>query len=246
MIAMKWREALKFFLLLISLILFTFFFKNIKPYLYQFTATHISWDSKYDLAELLMQHLSIVIQAGLLSTVLGLSLGIFCLSAYGIHLKRVLEKITYLGQMIPSLALLSFMLPFLGYGMKPAIVALVIYGIMPVFVSTISGITSVSHDLIEVAESMGMNNREILYKVQVPIASPAILSGIRTSLIINVSAATLASIVGGGGLGILLFLGMKSNNVISMVEGTVPICLLALMIDHGLKMVEDFMMSDNM
>lgn len=224
--------------MLLALVVFINFFKDLKLFLYGFTSVDASWDSKYSLVELMWQHLKIVFIAGTLSVLLGLGFGVFSHTETGKPLLVVLEKIAYLGEMIPSLALLSFMVPVFGYGMKPAILALVIFGVLPILLSTISGLQSIPADILEVAQSLGMQKRKILTRIEIPLALPVIISGLRTSLIICVSSATMASLVGGGGLGILLFLGMKSGNVISMIEGTVPICLLALIIDQTLKNIE--------
>lgn len=232
------RANLSLILMILVLVLFILYFEDVKLYLYRFTTTDSSWDSKYSLANLMWQHLTIVFYAGTISAFLGVGLGIFCLTQMGSHLKIVLEKLAYLGQMIPSLAFLSFMLPIFGFGMKPAIVALVIAGVLPILFSTISGLQNVPAEITEVARGLGMPKKQILVKVEIPLALPVIISGLRTSLIICVSSATLASIVGGGGLGTLLFLGMRSGNVVSMIEGTIPICLLAIIIDQSLKNIE--------
>jgi osmoprotectant transport system permease protein len=224
--------------MIVVLCLFVQFFKDVKGFLYGFSSVNASWDSTYSLAKLMWQHLSILFFAGSISVLLGVGFGIFSLTAIGRPLKIVLEKLACLGEMIPSLALLSFMLPVFGYGIKPAIIALVIFGVMPILLSTITGLQNVPDDIIEVATSLGMQNRKILKQIKIPLALPVIISGLRTSLIICVSSATLASLVGGGGLGILLFLGMKNGSTISMIEGTVPICLLALIIDKSLKNIE--------
>lgn len=237
--SLKKGPLLSVLIMILLLFLFVTYFKDAKMYLYHFSSTDSSWDSKFSLAKLMWQHLSIVCIAGILSTILGIGLGIFCLTTIGSQLKIPLEKICYLGEMIPSLALLSFMVPILGYGIKPAIVALVIFGVLPILLSTMSGLQNVPIDLIEVARSLGMQRKQILLMIEIPLALPVIISGLRTSLIICVSSATLASIVGGGGLGTLLFLGMKNNNTISMIEGTIPICLLALIIDRSLKAIEE-------
>lgn len=220
------------------LLLFILFFQAAKFYLYKIFEIDSSWDAHYDLLKLIFQHLNIVLCSSSISVILGLSIGIFCSTAFGSEMKSVIEKLTYLGHMIPTLALLSFMVPIFGLGVKPAIIALIIIGTLPIYVGTISGIESVPQNIIEVAQGIGMTDKQVLCKVKLPLALPVIVSGLRTSLIINISAATLAANVGGGGLGILLLSALRSMNDISIIEGTVPICLLAIIVDRLLENIE--------
>ena len=135
--------------------------------------------------------------------------------------------------------MLTFLVPILGMNEKPGIVALTIMGILPIYIGVVTGIHSVPPDVLEVAGGMGMSGRQTFTSVTLPLALPIIISGIRMSLIINVSAATLAAKVGGGGLGILLLNALRTGKPIQVIEGTIPVCLLALIIDRALKNIED-------
>lgn len=141
-------------------------------------------------------------------------------------------------QTIPSIALLGFMIPLLGIGAKPAIVALFLYALLPVVRNTYTGITGVDATILEAARGMGMSNRQVLWKVQVPLAMPVILAGIRTATVINVGVATLAAYIGAGGLGEFIFGGIALNNVGMMLAGAVPAALLAILFDWGLSRLQ--------
>ena len=225
---------------IIMLVLFTLFFQNIKFAIYEKFNINDVWETRYNLTKLIIQHMGIVLISSLLAIVLGGSLGFFCVSERGKEYKILVEKLTYLGQMIPALALLNILAPVLGMGQKPAVIALIIFGIMPIYMGVVSGVEGVSADLLEVAEGMGMSKKEEFCQVIFPIALPVIIAGLRTALIINVSAATLAAQIGGGGLGILLLNAMKTGKAMTIIEGTIPICLLAVITDKILKNIETY------
>lgn len=141
-------------------------------------------------------------------------------------------------QTIPGIALLGLMIPIFGIGVVPAIVALSVYAILPIVRNTYIGITGVDSSLIEAGVGMGMTNRQLLRLVQLPLALPVMMAGIRTATVISVGVATLASPIGAGGLGDLIFQGihMVDNNMI--FAGAIPAALLALALDGMLGLVE--------
>lgn len=141
-------------------------------------------------------------------------------------------------QTIPSMALLGFMIPLLGIGVKPAIVALFLYAILPIIRNTYTGIREVDPTIKEAAMAMGMTSGQILRKVELPLAFPVILAGIRTSTVINVGVATLAAYIGSGGLGEFIFGGIALNNSIMILAGAIPAALLALLFDFLLSLLE--------
>ncbi|KMT22927.1 ABC transporter permease [Clostridium cylindrosporum] len=224
----------------IILLLFTLYFQKYKVYLYDIFGSNIAWDGRYELLELIKQHINIVLISSILAILIGGSLGIICSLKIGKEVKLIFEKWTYTLYMVPSMAILYIMVPLMGTGIKPAIVALTITGIVPIFMAFVSGIENVPHDIKEVSKGIGMSELQCLYKVELPMSIPVIISGLRTSLIINISAATLASNIGGGGLGMLLFSSMKNSNPIAIMEGTIPICLIALIVDRSLKNIENY------
>lgn len=141
-------------------------------------------------------------------------------------------------QTIPSIALLGFMLPLLGIGFKPAIVALLLYALLPILRNTYTGITEVDPAIREAAEGMGMTDWQVLTRVDLPLALPVIFAGIRTSTVINVGIATLAAYIGAGGLGEFIFGGIALNNNVMILAGAVPAALLAIAFDQLLGLLQ--------
>jgi osmoprotectant transport system permease protein len=134
-------------------------------------------------------------------------------------------------QTIPSIALLGFMIPLLGIGAKPAIVALMLYALLPIIRNTYTGINEVNPAVRDAAMGMGMTSGQILFKVELPLAMPVILAGIRTATVINVGVATLAAYIAAGGLGEFIFGGIALNNSNMMLAGAIPAALLAIFLD---------------
>ncbi|WP_019121219.1 ABC transporter permease [Brevibacillus massiliensis] len=134
-------------------------------------------------------------------------------------------------QTIPSLALLGFMIPLIGIGTFPAIVALFLYSILPMLQNTYTGIREVDPAMKEAARGMGMTDLQILLKVEVPLAISVIMGGFRTATIYTISWATLASLIGGGGLGYLVFTGLTINNESMLLIGAISAALLAALAD---------------
>jgi osmoprotectant transport system permease protein len=141
-------------------------------------------------------------------------------------------------QTIPSIALLGFMIPLLGIGPKPAIIALFLYALLPVIRNTYTGIQGVDPNVTEAATGMGMSPWQLLTKVQIPLAMPVILAGIRTATVINVGVATLAAYIAAGGLGEFIFGGIALNNTNMMLAGAIPAALLAVLFDWLLSLIQ--------
>lgn len=142
-------------------------------------------------------------------------------------------------QTIPSIALLGFLIPLLGIGAKPAIFALFLYALLPIIRNTYTGITGVDAAVKEAAKGMGMSYRQILFKVELPLAMPVILAGIRTATVINVGVATLASLIAAGGLGEFIFGGISLNNTNMILAGAIPSALLAILFDFLLSRIQN-------
>lgn len=184
------------------------------------------------------QHLQMVIISSLIAIVVGVTLGIFITTDKGEVYKDIFLKLVNLGQAFPSPAILALMVPVLGYGIKGALIALVIYAFMPIVYNTVIGIEEVSRDVVEAARGMGMNNYMIYRKIKIPLASKVILGGIRTSTVINISAATLAAAVGAGGLGVPLVNGVRTFDMILILQGAIPVTLLAIITELSIKNIE--------
>jgi len=175
------------------------------------------------------QHLGLTFLSLLLAIIVGIPLGVL------ISRRRKLSP-SILGtagilQTVPSIALLGFMIPLFGIGATPAIIALLIYALLPIIRNTYTGITGVDPVVIEAATALGMNKTQRLFKVEFPLAMPVIIAGIRTAAVINVGVATLASFVAAGGLGEFIFGGISLNNTNMILAGAIPAALLAVLLD---------------
>jgi osmoprotectant transport system permease protein len=133
-------------------------------------------------------------------------------------------------QTIPSLALLAFMIPVFGIGQTPAIVALFLYSLLPIVRGTATGLMLVPASLQEAANALGLASETWFWRVALPIASPSILSGIKTSAVINVGTATLAGLIGGGGYGEPIQSGLQLNDDATILQGAIPAAILALLV----------------
>src|SRR5215203_108264 len=133
-----------------------------------------------------------------------------------------------IGQTIPSLAILALTLPFLGIGFRPALFALTIRAILPIFLNTYIGIRGADRAIVDAARGMGTNNAQMLLMVELPLASPVIFAGIQTALVQNIGLATLAAFIGGGGLGDLILQGLAMVDTPILLAGAIPVALLAV------------------
>ncbi len=141
-------------------------------------------------------------------------------------------------QTIPSLALLGFMIPLFGIGFWPALIALFLYGLLPIVRNTYTGLIETDPILVEAATAMGMSRAQIINQLRLPLAYPHIISGIRTSLTINIGTATLAAFIGAGGLGESIITGITLNNHEMILQGAIPAALLAIFADLGIRVIE--------
>jgi osmoprotectant transport system permease protein len=144
-------------------------------------------------------------------------------------------------QTIPSLAMLAFLLPILGIGIKPAIVALTLYALLPIIRNTYTGLTNIPAEIIEAAIGLGFTKKQQLWIVELPLAMPVIFAGIRTAAVIGVGIATLSSFIGAGGLGDFINRGLALNNTNLIFLGAGTAAILALVIDFMLGMTEQLL-----
>lgn len=182
------------------------------------------------------QHLKLTLLAVFLAALLSVPLGVLCTRVPWLA-QPVLGGAGVI-QTIPSLALLAFMIPALGLGATPAVVALFLYALLPIVRNTYTGIREVDPDLIEAARGMGLEDLQILRHVQLPLATRTIMAGIRTSTVISVGVATLAAFIGAGGLGEPILTGLQLNDTNLILTGAVPAALLAVLVDGVLAGVE--------
>ncbi|MGE7919015.1 osmoprotectant update ABC transporter permease/substrate-binding subunit OpuFB [Viridibacillus sp. NPDC093762] len=193
-------------------------------------------ERKGQLLASLLEHIQISFIALFFAVVIAIPLGIYLTNK-----KKIAESIIGLSavlQTIPSLALLGLLIPLFGIGKIPAIIALVVYALLPILRNTYTGINEVDASLKEAAMAMGMNTRKRLVKVELPLAMPVIMAGIRTAMVLIVGTATLAALIGAGGLGDIILLGIDRNNTALIILGAAPAALLALAFDFLLKQLE--------
>lgn len=195
-------------------------------------------DRKMVLLDSLMEHIQISLIALLLAGLIAIPLGIYLTKQEKIA--EIIIGITAVLQTIPSLALLGLLIPLVGIGKIPAIIALVAYALLPILRNTYTGIKEVDPSLIEAAQAMGMNGRKRLIKVEMPLAMPVIMAGIRTAMVLIVGTATLAALIGAGGLGDIILLGIDRNDTYQILLGAIPAALLAIIFDFLLKRLEHF------
>ncbi|HIW31984.1 MAG TPA: ABC transporter permease [Candidatus Paenibacillus intestinavium] len=141
-------------------------------------------------------------------------------------------------QTIPSLAMLGFMIPLFGIGIKTAIAALFLYSLLPIIRNTYTGIKDVDKSTIEAAKGMGLTSRQVLFRVELPLSLSVIMAGIRTAAVINVGTATLAAFIGSGGLGDFIFLGITRGIDALVLLGAIPAAILAIILEVLLSAVE--------
>ena len=146
-----------------------------------------------------------------------------------------------IGQTIPSLALFGFLLPIPwigGIGKRTAIIALCIYALLPILRNSLSGILGVDASVRESAAAMGMTARQVLWQVELPLAAPSILAGIRIAAVSTIGTATIAAAIGGGGLGVFIFRGLAMADTDTILAGAVPAAIMALIADEVLEWIE--------
>jgi osmoprotectant transport system permease protein len=194
------------------------------------------WSQRRDLGRLTLQHLGLSAAALLLGALIAIPLGLW-LERHRRWAETVIRLLGLL-QTIPSLALLAFMIPLLGVGTVPAIVALWIYSLFPIVRNTYSGVRDADPKAVEAATALGMTPGQILRQVRLPLAAPVVMAGLRTAAVITVGTATLAAFIGAGGLGEPIVTGLQLADSAMILSGAIPAALLALGVDAALGVVE--------
>ncbi|MFT8344255.1 MAG: glycine betaine ABC transporter substrate-binding protein [Clostridium beijerinckii] len=192
--------------------------------------------SKDQIITLLLEHIKLTALSVGIAIIIGMPLGI--LTSYVKKLNKPILGIASVVQAIPSMALLGFAIPFLGIGTPPAIVMVVLYSLLPIIKNTTTGIDSINSDMLEASKGIGLTKFQVLVKVQIPLALPVIMSGIRISAVTAVGLMTMAAFIGGGGLGYLVFSGIRTVNNYQILAGAIPACVLALLVDGLFSIVE--------
>jgi osmoprotectant transport system permease protein len=196
-------------------------------------------DHRGELAVMLGEHVFLVAISTVIAAGVGVPLGVF--AARRPRLATPFVAVANVVQTIPSLAMFGFLLPVPllgGVGARAAVVALVFYALLPIVRSTIVGITSISPSIRDVGVAMGMRSRDLLWQVELPLATPAIVGGIRVAAVIGVGSATIAAAIGAGGLGQYIYRGLSMVDSTVILAGAIPAALLALVVDGALVGLE--------
>ena len=192
-----------------------------------------------DILDLTAQHFVLVAVSMLIAVAIGIPLGI--LLTRKVALRGWVLGFANVMQTIPSLALFGFLIPIPligGIGKRTAIVALVLYALLPILRNTLVGILGVDAAVRESAVAMGMTGRQLLFQVELPLAARTILAGVRVATVTTIGTATIAAAIGGGGLGVFIFRGSASVDTTQILAGAIPAALLALLSDGGIGWIE--------
>lgn len=193
-------------------------------------------DRHAQLIQLTLEHLQIMFISILVACLVGIPLGIILVTNK--RLKQIIMAIVNACQAVPSLAFLGFLIPLTGIGIKTTIILVVIYSVLPIVKNTCVGILNIDRDIIETAEGIGLTKLQILTKVQLPIALPVIMAGVRVATVWAVGTVTLAAYAGGKGLGFMIYSGISMMNINMILAGAIPACILAMVADWLIGLLE--------
>jgi osmoprotectant transport system permease protein len=190
------------------------------------------------LLTLMVEHLGLVGISSSLTILIGVPLGIWVTRPGGRNFLPIVTDLTSFGQTFPPVAVLALAVPMLGFGLVPTVVALFLYGLLPVVRNTIAGLRAVPPHLLDAAYGMGMGRLQALFRIEIPLAARVILAGIRISVIINIGTAMIGAAIGAGGLGSPIIAGLVQDNLAYIIEGAVPAAILAILADQLLANIE--------
>jgi osmoprotectant transport system permease protein len=191
-----------------------------------------------NLLQLALAQLATVCCAAAASTLVAVALGVLVTRPAGAQFLPLSRTLVNIGQTFPPVAVLAVTVPLVGFGEKPTLIALFAYGLLPIFENTLTGLRSCPPGVLEAAHGMGMSARQRLLQVELPLAMPLILEGIRLSLVINVGTATIGSTVAAKGLGEVIIAGLLSNNTAFILQGGLVTGLMAILLYDLLAAVE--------
>jgi osmoprotectant transport system permease protein len=191
-----------------------------------------------NLLSLAISHLLTVLAAAAASTVIAVARGIFVTRPAGAQFLPLSRTLVNVGQTFPPVAVLAVAVPLVGFGQAPTLIALFAYGLLPIFENTIAGLEGVPKTVLEAADGMGMSPAQRLREVELPLAMPLILEGVRLSLVINVGTATIGSTVAAKGFGEVIIAGLLSNNNAFVLQGGLVTGLMAIALYDGMRLLE--------
>jgi osmoprotectant transport system permease protein len=191
-----------------------------------------------DLLSLALSHLTLVVGAALASTLVAVSLAILVTRPRGAEFLPLSRTLVNVGQTFPPVAVLAVAVPLVGFGAKPTLIALFAYGLLPIFENTLVGLSTCPPVVLEAASAMGMDARQRLLGVELPLAAPLILEGVRLSLVISVGTATIGSTVAAKSLGEVIIAGLLSNNTAFILQGGLATGLMAVLLYDAMRLLE--------
>ncbi len=190
------------------------------------------------LLDLTFSHLALVAVAVVASTAVAVTLAILVTRPGGVQFRPFARTLTQVGQTLPPVAVLALAVPMMGFGAGPTLLALFLYGLLPVFENTVTGLSSIPPPVAEAARAIGYNARQRLWRIELPLALPVILAGVRLTAVISLSTATIGSAVAAHTLGEVIIAGLLSNNPAFVVQGGVMVGLIAVLIHDGMVGLE--------
>jgi osmoprotectant transport system permease protein len=184
------------------------------------------------------EHVKLVILSSGITIVIGVPLGIWVTRPSGRSFLPIVTDITSFGQTFPPVAVLALAVPMFGFGLIPTVIALFMYGMLPVVRNTIAGINSVPANVLDAAYGIGISPWQGLLRIELPLALRIILAGIRISVVINIGTAMIGAVIGAGGLGSPIIAGLVQDNIAFIIEGAVPAAIIAVLADRLLANIE--------
>jgi osmoprotectant transport system permease protein len=184
---------------------------------------------------LLLGHVGVVAVSSAIAVLAGVAAGVFVTRPAGREFRGLVETVAAVGQAIPPVAVLALCVPAIGFGAEPAVVALALYGLLPVVQNTIAGLEGTPAAAVTAARGMGMTAGQVLFRVELPLAAPVILAGIRVSVVIGAGTAAIASTVGARTLGLPIIVGLNGSNTAYVLQGALLVALLAVTLDQGFE-----------
>lgn len=192
-------------------------------------------------ASLWLSHAILVVAASLVSIALAVSVGIFVTRPEGRDFRAMADAAATIGQSFPPVAVLALAVPAMGYGAWPTFMALTIYGLLPILENTIAGLENVPRSVREAAEGMGLSPAQVLVRVDLPLAAPTILAGIRTSVIVNIGTAAIGSTVGAITLGTPIIDGLVADKLPYVLQGAVVVGVFAILTDQAFERLDRYL-----
>jgi osmoprotectant transport system permease protein len=181
--------------------------------------------------ELFLSHLRLVAVASLAAIAVGVSVAVFVTRPAGRDFRTIVDLLAAIGQTFPPVAVLAIAVPLIGFGARPTVIALFVYGLLPIIENAVAGLEGVPRAVRDAADGMGLSPWQRLYAIELPLAAPVMLAGIRVSVTIAIGTATIGSTVGALTLGTPIFDGLVANNLPFVIEGAVLVALFAILTD---------------